>query len=220
MVKVASILTCILMLSSVVPFGCAQPTAEPDIEGGLLILSHSTYVDEYGYFHLVGEVLNTGEGSCEQSTVFASFFDDDGVVYATGAGPCYRRVIAPNEKAPFEIVLSGAPQGNGYVLTIECEATDMAPEEGVTFRDVMPSVDADSRYVVTGEIVNEGPDSIDSALIICTYYDAAGKVVAVGLSFAEASPIEPGGSSSFTLVLDPSVSSDIDHIALHSEVRQ
>lgn len=208
-------LTVILALSACAP----TLTPPPEIEQGLLILSHSTYVDIYGYFHLVGEVQNIGESNTEQNTILVSFFDENGVVYATGSGPCYRQIIAPDEKSPFEIVFLRAPQSDNYRLTADWQTTDMEQREDVTFRDVMSSTDADSRYVVTGEIVNEGSDPIDHAMIICTCYDASGKVVAVGLSFADASPIQAASSSSFTLVLDPSVSTHIDRLSLQLGVQ-
>lgn len=209
----------LVLLTLLLAFSGCSSSLTPETEVQLLILSHSTYVDAHGYFHLVGEVQNIGKCNTEQNTVFVSFFDDDGVVYATGSGPCYRQILVPTEKAPFDIVFLEAPQGNIYRLTADSQATDMEPREGMTFGDVTPSMDADSRYVVTGEIINEESDSIDGAMIVCTCYDASSKVVAVGLSFAEASPIEPTGSSNFTVALDPSISADIDHISLESEIQ-
>lgn len=209
------VLTIILGVSRCAPFA----TPPPEIEEGFLILSHSTYVDRHGYFHLVGEVQNIDERNAEDNRILVSFFDENGVVYATGAGPCYRQIMAPNEKSPFQIVFLRAPQGDNYRLTADWQATDIEPKEEVTFRDVSASMDVEGQYVVTGEIVNEGSEAIDYAMIICTFYDASGNVVAVDLSFADASPIPAGSSSTFVLVADPSVSPNIDDFSLQSEVQ-
>lgn len=213
----AGVILCAIILA----FSACTPSLTPplEIEEGLLILSHSTYLDEYGYFHVVGEVQNAGENNTEQNTILASFFDENGVVYAASSGPCYKQIIAPDEKSPFDIIFLKTPRGDNYRLTATWQTTDMEPREQVTFRDVMSSMDAYSRYVVTGEIVNEGPNPIDHAMIICTCYDVSSKVVAVSLSFAAQSPIQVASSSNFTLILDPSVSADIDHLSLQAEVQ-
>jgi hypothetical protein len=208
-----------LIFSIVALPSCAESPESPgEVEENLLILSHSTYVDSYGYFHLVGEVENVGKRNTEQNRILVSFFSENGTTYATGSGPCYRQIIAPGEKSPFEIVFLTAPQGDEYRLATDCQATDIQPRDGVTFRDVTSSIDSEARYVVTGEIINEGSDTIDDAMIICTCYDTSDRVVAVGLSFADASPIQAAGSSNFTLILDPSVSANIAQLSLQSEV--
>jgi len=214
-----SVLLCTTIVALSACASSSAPTPEPEIEGGLLILSHSTYVDTYGYFHLVGEVQNIGERNTEQNIVHASFFDEDGVVYATGSVSCYRQIIAPTEKSPFEIIFLSAPQGENYMLTTDCQASDAQSRDEVTFRDVNSGIDSDRRYVVAGAVVNEGSDAIEDAMIICTCYDTSGEIVAVGLSFADVSPIPAGSGSTFMLALDPSVGARIDEVCLQSEVQ-
>jgi hypothetical protein len=205
---------------SIVAFpSCSESPESPGAAGGdLLILSHSSYVDSYGYFHVVGEVENVGKCNTEQNKILVSFFGENGTTYATGWGPCYVEIITPGEKSPFEVVFLTAPQGDEYRLTTDCKSTDVQPRRGVTFRAVTSSIDSEARYVVTGQIVNESSDAIDDAMIICTCYDTSDSVVAVGLGFADASPIHAAGSSNFTLVLDASVSVNIAQLSLQSEV--
>ena len=103
------------------PSYTGQPslTLPPEIEKGLLILSHSTYVDKYGYFHLIGEVENLSKYGTEHNKVRAEFYDEQGALYTTGTGECYRELIGPGGKSPFEIIFPKTPEVTNYKLTAE-----------------------------------------------------------------------------------------------------
>jgi len=195
------------------------PTLPPEIEKGLLILSHSTYVDTYGYFRVIGEVENIGKSNTEKNKITVTFYDEQGTLGLTGAGDCYLEIMKPGERSPFEIVFPSPPELKNYRLTAEWEVTDTQPNREMTFKGVKSSTDADGRYTVTGEIVNEGLHIIENAMVLCTFYDGSGKVVTVGFTFPDTLPIKPGNSSTFTLVVEPSVSSNIDKFSLQSEVQ-
>ena len=195
----------------------SQPTLPPEIEKkGLLILSHTTYMDKYGYFHVIGEVENLGERGTEQNRVRADFFDDQGTIYSTGTGECFRELIGPGGKSPFEIVLSEAPETLTYKLTALSQPTENLPTGGFSFTEISPESGVDSEYVVKGMIHNDKNQDIETALILGTFYDDYGNVTAVGFTFPDTVPIQPGGSSEFTMTVvfhgNPIVS-----FALHAE---
>ncbi len=174
----------------------------PEIEKGLLILSHTTYVDKYGYFHLIGEVENLSEHGTEHNQVRADFYDEQGTIYSTGTGECFRELIGPSGKSPFEIVLSEAPETLTYKLTTLSRPTKNLPTGEFSLTEISPESGVDSEYIVKGMIHNDSDHDIETALILGTFYDNYGNVTAVGFTFPDIVPIQPGGSSEFTMTVD------------------
>lgn len=193
-----------------------SPTVQPEIEKGLLILSHTTFIDKYGYFHLIGEVENLGEGGTEHNRIRADFYDDQGTIYSTGTGECFRELIGPGGKSPFEVVLSKAPETLTYKLTALSQSTENLPAGGFSFTEISPESGVDSEYIVKGMIRNDSSHDIEAALILGTFYDNDGNVTAIGFTFPDIIPIQPGGSSEFTMTVDFH-GSPIASFALHAE---
>jgi len=193
-----------------------SPKVQPEIEKGLLILSHTTYIDKYGYFHLIGEVENLGEGGTEDNRVRADFYDDQGTIYSTSTGECFRELIGPGGKSPFEVVLSETPETLTYKLTALSRSTENLPAGGFSFTELSPEFGADSEYVVKGMIRNDSNHGIEAALILGTFYDNDGNVTAVGFTFPDILPIQLGGASEFTMTVDFH-GNPIVGFALHAE---
>ena len=99
------ILAVTLLLSSCVK----QTTPTSEIGEDLLVLSHSSYVDNFGYFHLVGEVENVGSQNTETNKITATFFDNEGNVVVTASCYTYLDILKPGQNSPFEIILSAPP---------------------------------------------------------------------------------------------------------------
>ena len=177
-------------------------TLPPEVEKGLLILSHTTYVDKYGYFHLIGEVKNISQHGTEHNRVRADFYDDQGIIYSTGTGECFREFIDPDGKSPFEIILSEAPETLTYKLTTLSRPTENLPAGGFSFIEISPEFGVDSEYVVKGMIHNDSNHDIETALILGIFYDNDENVTAIGFTFPNILPIQPGGSSEFTITVD------------------
>jgi len=205
----------VLIIVSASP-GCS-PTLEPGIDEALLIVSHSTYVDRYGYFHMVGEVQNVGKCSTTDNWVSVTFYDEEGLSSVAGSGPCFKEIMAPSEKSPFEIILPKAPEHVNCSLTTQWQATEMQPIGQMVIEEISSTIDTEGQYVVTGRIVNGGSQAVEYAMVFSTLYDSLGKVVAVAFGFADDSPIGVGNSSSFAIFTDPSVSFEIDHFVLECQ---
>jgi hypothetical protein len=211
----AAVILCTVILSLSACTSSPKPPIETD--GGLLILSHSTYVDIYGYFHMVGEVQNVGKCSTTDNWVSVTFYDEEGLSSVTGSGPCFKEIIAPSEKSPFEVIFPKAPQHVNLRLTTQWQATEMQPIGQMVFEEINSTIDTEGQYAVTGRIVNGGSQAVEYAMVLSTLYDSSGKVVAVAFVFADDSPIGVGNSSSFAILTDPSVSAKIDNFVLEWE---
>ena len=173
-------------------------------------------MDKYGYFHLIGEVENMSMHGSENNRVRADFYDDQGIIYSTGTGECFRELIGPGGKSPFEIVLSEAPATLTYKLTALSQSTDNLPIDGFSFTKISPESGGNSEYVVKGIFRNDSNHDIEAALILGTFYDNDENVTAVGFTFPDVLPIQPGGSSDFTMTIDFH-GNPIASFALHAE---
>lgn len=189
-------------------------TLPPEIEKGLLILSHSTYVDAQGYFHIVGEVQNIGKNNSGNNSVTVTFYDEQGVPGLTGSGKCYLEIVESGVRSPFEIVFSTTPKLKNYRLTAEWQFTGLQPNKATLLREIEAKTDADGYYIVTGKITNSSENVIDVAMVIGTFYDSQGTVVAVGVTFGDVAPLEPHMTSAFTIAVEPHVSSNVSSYSL------
>jgi hypothetical protein len=72
----------------------------------LEILGDSYYVDRIGILHLVGEVKNNSSSVAEFVKIIGTFYDNQGNVIATHSTYTDPSNISPNEKAPFELLIS------------------------------------------------------------------------------------------------------------------
>lgn len=185
------------------------PTLPPEIEKGLLVLSHSTYVDTYGYFHIVGEVENIGKINTGKNKVTVTFYDEQGTPGLTGSGDSYLDVIKPGGRSPFEIVFPSPPELKNYRLIAEWQVTDREPNSEIVVRDVEAKTDTDGYYVVTGNMTNTGENSVDTVMVISSFYDSKGTIVAVGAAFCDVVPLHPNETTSFIMAIDPLVSPNI-----------
>jgi hypothetical protein len=70
----------------------------------LNIASATTYFEE-DYFHIVGEVQNTGSEEKEFVEVIATLYDDENNVIGTDNTFTRPSTISPEESAPFEFMI-------------------------------------------------------------------------------------------------------------------
>lgn len=94
----------------------------------LQILSHSSYIDSLGWFHIVGEVENTATGGATSVKVIATCYDDSGTTINNGFD--YTTDLDEGQKAPFEILITdNNPELiSSYELTAESSEFAEIPE--------------------------------------------------------------------------------------------
>ncbi len=97
-------------------------TTGSSIQQGLKILSNSSYTDNKGGFHVVGEIENTGKATSSSTEVYATFYDSSGkVVYASLAFANPENIVSGGTSS-FEIKFtdsSRVPLIASYSLTAE-----------------------------------------------------------------------------------------------------
>ncbi len=76
--------------------------------GPLQILSSNSYIDEAGYFHVVGEVQNNSPTSAQFVQVTGTFYDNNNQVVGTQFTYTNPSDIGSGQKAPFDLTLLSA----------------------------------------------------------------------------------------------------------------
>ena len=74
----------------------------------LKILSHNSFIDNAGYFHVVGEVENVSPNPVELVKVIGTFYDVNGKVVGTDSSFTDPAILSAGDKAPFELILTSA----------------------------------------------------------------------------------------------------------------
>jgi hypothetical protein len=83
-------------------------TTTENNRNGLQILSHNSFTDSTGFFHIVGEVKNDLASAAELVRVIATFYDTNNQVVATSSTYSDPSGIGSGDTAPFEIILTSA----------------------------------------------------------------------------------------------------------------
>jgi len=183
-----------------------SPTQTPTGAGNVSILSHSDYVDESGYYTLVGEVKNTLGTNVNYVKIVGTFYDSSGTVIGTDYTYTEIDILKPNQKSPF--VLSSYPdiiKPASYKINVEYYVTQDQPFEGLTILSQTASIDTSGYHNIVGEVKNNGASAATYVKIVSTYYNSAGKVIGTSFTYTELDTINVGAASPFELSSYPLV---------------
>jgi hypothetical protein len=75
---------------------------------GLQILSHNSFTDSIGYFHVVGEIKNNYPSTATFVKIIGTFYDVNNIVVGTDFTYANPSDITSGQKAPFELLLMSA----------------------------------------------------------------------------------------------------------------
>jgi hypothetical protein len=98
---------------------------------GISILSSSSFTDDLGDYHVVGEVKNNSpRDSMNYVKIVSTFYDNTGKVVGTDFTYTYVDVLRPTERSSFEIILNDAVQSqkvDSYKLSASGDKTEALP---------------------------------------------------------------------------------------------
>jgi len=99
---------------------------------GLNILSNSSYTDDTGWMHVVGEIQNIGSTRATYVRIIATYYDGTGKVVAAEFTSSVPSDLDPTQKAPFDVLLSSdrVPYVSRYEITAESSQYSLVPEFG------------------------------------------------------------------------------------------
>lgn len=176
--------------------GHAVPTP---VEPSLAILGATSFVDEWGDYHLVGEVRNEGFQHATLVKVIATLYDEGATIIGVETGWAEVDPLAPGAVSPFHVRsdVSGADhyrlQTSRFVGEPGCDDLELA---GVSDR-----VDEIGWLRIFGEVHNRGETPATRCEVVATIYDAQGQIVDSAFAYAERNMIPAGESSPFEVSL-------------------
>ncbi len=194
---------------------------QPDVSEQLQIVSHQSYVDSLGWYHIVGEVQNSGNVSIEFVEVIAKLYDDTNEVIGTKLTFTAPDIIFPGGKAPFDIITLRRSQWQKikeYTLQLKGDISEEAVQQNLVLTNQSTRVEDESLYI-EGQVQNTG-DSAALVKIILTLYDANLNVTNTNWTYADAGILLPNALSDFQIKIDNPADPDNFHyrIQIQEEV--
>jgi len=133
----------------------------------VIISSDSSFVNEIGSLHVVGEVDNNSPSTIQFVKIIGTFYDSDGNVVATGSTFTDPTDMSPGEKAPFDLILREASipldDIDDYTLKVMWNEPDKRTTGEKTIGDIMmieestePCLIATGIYNLTSNLTCDG----------------------------------------------------------------
>ncbi|MEX0598797.1 MAG: FxLYD domain-containing protein, partial [Candidatus Paceibacterota bacterium] len=130
------------------------------------------YIDDLGYLHIVGEVVNNKDKPINFVKVIASIYDADKNFIDSSFSYTTLEIIPPYAKSPFDVIFSGGSLGiDSYKLQIEYLLSQPLP---LKLYAKQPRItDDELGYVhVKGEIQNTGDQTAHFIKVVGNIYDS------------------------------------------------
>ncbi len=171
---------------------------------GVPIVSSSTWTDQAGFLHVVGEVLNNTVERRRWIQIEATLRDSSGRVVGTAVGYPAVANLAPRARSPFEIIArkpAGYHDSTLRVCTpsdsgcLQGYVTTAVPVGALTVVPGRPYVDAAGARRYTGAIRNGNGHAVHLTEALVALYDAYGRVRGVARGPTDPSTLAPSPSS-------------------------
>jgi hypothetical protein len=159
-----------------VPEATREPTQVSGgiIAGEIAVLSTYGYKDEFGYFHIVGEIYNSTEKVAENIELTVELKDDSGntLLKDDSDNPTesltfspFLFTVAQGESSPFDFYIDvGEATPDSYRVTVTGQQTGQAQRASLELQNDQMVRDDSGNLYITGELVNlsDSPVQIDS----------------------------------------------------------
>ena len=191
-------------------------------EVAVTILSHSSYKDSIDYYHVVGEVKNTGSKNLKYVKLTATLYDSANTVVDTTFTYTAIDVLVPNQKSPFEIISTKKASVDHYTVVVsDYSETSEQPYRQFSVLSKTGSLNSIGYYEVVGEVKNTGSKSVTYVRVDITCYDSAGKVVATSFTYSDPKDLSAGQTAPFkAYVTDKNVASKIVSFEVQVQCQQ
>lgn len=192
-------------------FTISVTDAFEDPPGVTIRPNYSSYEDDYGYIHIVGEVNNNTSANLRYVKITANLFNSSG----TFLGSDYTFTELSNlpawQKTCFDLVFYPKPPAGWTNFTFEplSYLTGGDPQPKLTAYNHSGSYNATyGWYEIIGLVRNDGSVTYNYVQPIATLYDASDTVIGCDYTFTNTYPLSPGQSSSFELTFSDKDYSD------------
>jgi len=205
----------LVLLIGYVPQAAAGASAVAQNDSGYVEATMSWY-------HVVGEVKNTGDVWLRWVKVTATLFDSGRGIVDVVFDLTETMYIPPDGVSPFDISeIDAAKSGRvaSYTLVVEFQETQTVPVQSLAISNVADSIDPVMGWKeVVGQVTNQGPSVSQFTKIVATFYDANGKVAYVGFDIATPRDLQPSAIGTFKIqVIETSKVPQITRYSLIAE---
>jgi len=187
-----------------------------------IIENHTSFLDSLGYFHVVGEVKNTGDVHTQFNKIIGTFYDSGGEVVATQLTFTIISVLAPGQKSPFDLLLFDIAQSakvSSYKLFVSCTQAGPLPQ-GLEIESHSRYLDSINWLHIVGEIKNIASEEATFVKIAATCFDHEGRVVYAGLGFSDPYDLNPGQTAPFEILIESDRASKVATYELQAQSNQ
>lgn len=158
--------------------------------------------DVIGNIYIYGLLHNTSDTAVRKTRIEAELLNSEKKKIAAGFGYTYHRIVRPEEKSPFKILIKSAPDYADYRLNYELELPYVQKDRvPMKISDIETRPENFSRYLVKGRITNTGgrTATFSSIALVLTGQDK--KIKRMKTSYIPQKKIKPGEYSLFTVNL-------------------
>ncbi len=182
--------------------------AVPRVEAAssAVIQNDTSYLDPDGYFHVFGEVRNTGDVWLQFVTITGTLTNSSGQIVDVinmFTNPFY---LPPSQNAPFNLFEADKARSakiSMYLLALQFSEAANPPQPLLIIQGAIASTDSIGHMNIFGQVFNNGPQVSNYTQVIATFYDSAGKVIYVDSTFTSPATIPSMDAQRFNLLGPP-----------------
>ncbi len=165
------------------------------------VLSSTTWVDDIGYRHIAGEVLNNTAYNRRFVRINATIYNESGVVIDTDFTYADLDIVKARSRSSFELLF---PEPTGYArvrLTVSSSTTTAKPLGGLKVSAGIASVDDVGYFHWPGEVTNSNTFTAQFVQMLLTVYGARGQVLNTDFTFTNPYNVGAGQVAPFELLV-------------------
>ena len=175
------------------------------------IVNHGSYLDIGNYYHVVGEVQNTGDVPVKDVYITVTFYDAFQHILESHDEQILLEVLLVGRKAPFMFVVS--EENSMLVGSYDISVSDFDSTSAIPLGlEILSYNHVVTGYIIrimtiTGQIKNVGTLTANAVRVVATFYSGpSGTGDVVGASLGPSVPVilPSGQEGTFTIVQDVS----------------
>jgi plastocyanin len=172
---------------------------------GLTVLSTSSWLDRYGIRRVVGQIDNTGGVNRSMIEVVVDVYDASGRLVATESNLADVAVLAPAERAGFEVGFSPPAGSHHYTVAASGQPTDRHPNHAFTVEVTNRYADTIGQEHIVGRVTNNNTTAAGFVSVYGTFFDSGWRVLDQEETLVEGSgaSLAANGTGSFELIRWP-----------------
>ena len=167
-----------------------------DLERAALdVINTKLTVDEYGDFHVTGELLNNTDRPILISSLASATFSADGLIQTADSYSVAIRYLDPGDVGPFRVTMAGEGDPEAVVpdfdVYVDAEFTEPLTPYNVLIGDAIYYLDTFDDLHLVGEVTSNADIPLNLTLV-AAIYDASGVVLDAASTTLAMSAIQAG----------------------------